>query len=175
MNDWDPAHYRQFADERSRPYGDLLARIGAERPRRVVDLGCGSGELTASLARLWPTAEIVGVDSSPAMIERARSIKGVDDLRFLERDLRDWRPDARYDVLVSNATLQWVPDHRALLPRSRRTAGPGRLARLPGARELRRAQPRPAARARRHEHRTPSTPRPAAPLRGRTGATTSPT
>ena len=75
MNDWDPAHYGQYADERARPYGDLVRRIGAERPRRVVDLGCGSGELTASLARIWPTAEIVGVDSSPAMIEKARTIK----------------------------------------------------------------------------------------------------
>lgn len=116
MKDWDPAHYGQYADERSRPYGDLVRRIGAERPRRVVDLGCGSGELTASLSRLWPTAEIIGVDSSPAMIEKARSIRGVDDLRFLERDLRDWLPEADTDVLISNAALQWVPDHRRLLP-----------------------------------------------------------
>ena len=116
MNDWDPAHYGRYADERSRPYGDLVRRIGADRPRRVVDLGCGSGELTASLGRLWPTAEIVGVDSSPAMIEKARTLKGVDDLRFLERDLRDWRPDPGTDVLISNAALQWVPDHRRLLP-----------------------------------------------------------
>jgi trans-aconitate 2-methyltransferase len=116
MNDWDPAHYGRYADERSRPYGDLVRRIAADRPRRVVDLGCGSGELTASLSRLWPTAEIIGVDSSPAMIEKARTIKGVDDLRFLERDLWDWRPEADTDVLISNAALQWVPDHRELLP-----------------------------------------------------------
>ena len=116
MDDWDPAHYGRYADERSRPYGDLVRRIGADRPRRVVDLGCGSGELTASLSRLWPTAEIIGVDSSPAMIEKARTIKGVDDLRFLERDLRDWRPEAGTDVLISNAALQWVPGHRDLLP-----------------------------------------------------------
>lgn len=116
MNDWDPAHYGRYADERSRPYGDLVRRIRAEFPSRVVDLGCGSGELTASLSRLWPGAEIVGVDSSPAMIEKARTISGVDDLRFLERDLRDWRPDPGTDVLISNAALQWVPDHRGLLP-----------------------------------------------------------
>jgi trans-aconitate 2-methyltransferase len=116
MTDWDPAHYGRYADERSRPYGDLVRRIGADRPRRVVDLGCGSGELTASLNRIWPTAEIVGVDSSPAMIEKARTIRGVDDLRFLERDVRDWRPDPGTDVLISNAALQWVPDHRRLLP-----------------------------------------------------------
>jgi trans-aconitate 2-methyltransferase len=116
MDDWDPEQYGRYVDERSRPYDDLVRRIGVRRPQRVVDLGCGSGELTASLRRIWPTAEIVGVDSSPAMIAKARSIKGGDDLRFLERDLRDWRPDSGTDVMISNAALQWVPEHRALLP-----------------------------------------------------------
>lgn len=116
MNDWDPENYGRYADERSRPYGDLVRRIGAGRPERVADLGCGTGELTASLRRIWPTAEIVGVDSSPAMIARARTIKGVDDLRFLERDLSSWRPDHGTDVMISNAALQWVPEHRRLLP-----------------------------------------------------------
>lgn len=116
MSDWDPEHYGRYADERSRPYGDLVRRIGARQPQQVVDLGCGSGELTASLRTVWSTADIVGVDSSPAMIAKARSIKGVDDLRFLERDLRSWRPDHGTDVMISNAALQWVPEHRALLP-----------------------------------------------------------
>lgn len=116
MNDWDPEHYGRYADERSRPYGDLVRRIGARRPERVADLGCGSGQLTASLRQLWPTAEIVGVDSSPAMIAKARTIKGVDDLRFIERDLREWRPAHGTDVMISNAALQWVPGHRDLLP-----------------------------------------------------------
>lgn len=115
-NDWDPEQYGRYADERSRPYGDLVRRIGARRPEQVVDLGCGSGELTATLHRVWPTAEIVRIDSSPAMIGQARTIKGIDGLRFLERDLRDWRPDHGTDVVISNAALQWVPDHRALLP-----------------------------------------------------------
>ena len=116
MNDWDPENYGRYADERSRPYGDLVRRIGATHPEQVADLGCGSGELTATLRRIWPTAEIVGVDSSPAMIARARTIKGVDDLRFLERDLSSWRPDHGTDVMISNAALQWVPEHRRLLP-----------------------------------------------------------
>lgn len=116
MADWDPDLYRRFAGERSRPYAELVARVAADRPRRVVDLGCGSGQLTATLRRIWPTAEIVGVDSSPAMIEQARTIKGVDDLRFLERDVGDWLPEPGTDVVISNAALQWVPEHRALLP-----------------------------------------------------------
>lgn len=116
MNDWDPDSYGRYADERSRPYGDLVRRIGARRPERVADLGCGTGELTATLRQIWPTAEIVGVDSSPAMIAKARMIKGVDDLRFLERDLNSWRPDHGTDVMISNAALQWVPEHRQLLP-----------------------------------------------------------
>ena len=116
MPDWDPEHYGRYADERSRPYGDLVARIRAEAPRRVVDLGCGSGELTASLLRRWPAAEILGVDSSPAMIAKAQAIPGDDQLRFLERDLRIWLPDSGTDVMISNAALQWLPEHRALLP-----------------------------------------------------------
>lgn len=115
MADWDPEHYRRFSDERSRPFGDLVARIRADSPRQVVDLGCGPGELTASLRRLWPDAEILGVDSSPAMIAKAQAFADDGRLRFLERDLRTWRPDSDTDVILSNAALQWVPGHRTLL------------------------------------------------------------
>ena len=69
---WDPQKYGQFSDERSRPFFDLVAQVRAETPRRVVDLGCGSGELTATLAERWPGAEVIGIDSSPHMIERAK-------------------------------------------------------------------------------------------------------
>lgn len=116
MAEWDPSTYLQFADERSRPFIDLLAHVGAQSPRRVVDLGCGPGQLTASLTDRWPDAEVLGLDSSPAMIERAWEHERP-RLRFAVGDLREWRPDAPLDVLISNATLQWVPDHRALLPR----------------------------------------------------------
>ena len=112
---WDPASYLQFGDERARPYVDLLARVGACQPRRVVDLGCGPGQLTATLAERWSTAEVLGVDSSPAMVERAAE-HARDRVGFAVADLRDWAPAAPVDVLVSNATLQWVPGHRALLP-----------------------------------------------------------
>jgi trans-aconitate 2-methyltransferase len=112
---WDPAVYARYGSERSRPFADLVARIGAQRPRAVVDLGCGSGELTATLTRRWPEARITGIDSSPEMIERAdRLAVGVE---FRVGDLRDWRPAPDTDVLVTNAALQWVPDHRELLDR----------------------------------------------------------
>jgi trans-aconitate 2-methyltransferase len=113
--EWDPTTYLRFADERARPFLDLLARVGAREPRRVVDLGCGPGNLTTLLAERWPDAEVTGIDSSPAMIERARAATG-SHVAFTVGDLREWRPEAPVDVLVSNATLQWVPGHRGLLP-----------------------------------------------------------
>jgi trans-aconitate 2-methyltransferase len=112
---WDPTVYARYGAERSRPFADLVGRIGAAHPRAVADLGCGSGELTATLADRWPGARITGVDSSPEMIERAGRLgTGV---AFRVGDLRDWRPDPDTDVLITNAALQWVPDHRELLGR----------------------------------------------------------
>ncbi len=111
---WDPDRYLTYADERGRPFVDLVARVDAPSPRRVVDLGCGPGNLTALLARRWPEASVTGLDSSPQMIEAARrDVPGID---FDVADLREWRPAEPVDVLVSNATLQWVPGHLDLLP-----------------------------------------------------------
>jgi trans-aconitate 2-methyltransferase len=112
---WDASTYAAFSDERSRPFTDLLARVGAEGPRSVVDLGCGSGALTAGLAQRWPTARVTGVDSSAAMIAAAQPYAG-ERVTFVLGDLVDWRPDGPVDVLVSNAALQWVPGYRRLLP-----------------------------------------------------------
>jgi trans-aconitate 2-methyltransferase len=114
MTVWDPVRYLEFADERSRPFVDLLSRVHARDPKLVVDLGCGSGHLTASLADRWPGAQIVGLDSSPEMITRAAEFAGP-RVRFQLQDLRDWRPEVNVDVIISNSTLQWVPEHRALL------------------------------------------------------------
>ena len=117
---WDPDRYLAYADERGRPFVDLLARVPAETPRVVVDLGCGPGNLTALQAARWPGEEVTGIDSSPEMIEAAREVAGV---TWEVADLREWaRPDTAVlsdpvDVLVSNATLQWLPDHLELLPR----------------------------------------------------------
>ena len=112
---WDPATYLEFADERSRPFIDLLSRVNAAHPRLVVDLGCGPGQLTASLADRWPDAQILGLDSSPEMIKQAAEFAS-QRVSFQVQDLRDWRPAAPVDVIISNATLQWVQGHRGLLP-----------------------------------------------------------
>ena len=121
---WDPTTYLQFADERSRPFADLVGQIHAEQPGQVVDLGCGPGQLTASLADRWPTATILGIDSSPEMIEQAHRYAAA-RVSFTLQDLRDWRPAGPVEVIVSNATLQWVPDHRSLLPRLVEALTPG--------------------------------------------------
>jgi trans-aconitate 2-methyltransferase len=119
---WDPALYLNFADERSRPFFDLTARIGATAPGYVVDLGCGPGQLTATLASRWPRAEVLGIDSSPEMIETAQraGYGGAEPggrLSFRVEDVTEWKPDRPVDVIVSNAVLQWVPGHLDLLPR----------------------------------------------------------
>jgi trans-aconitate 2-methyltransferase len=119
---WDPAQYLSFADERSRPFFDLAGRIAATSPKSVVDLGCGPGQLTAFLAARWPDADVVGIDSSAEMIAAAQRIDdaglaGRGTLSFRVEDVRDWQPGAPVDVIISNAVLQWVPDHVKLLPR----------------------------------------------------------
>ena len=112
---WDPDRYLTYADERGRPFVELMARVGAEAPASVVDLGCGPGNLTSLLRERWPDADISGLDSSPEMIEQARSAEP--SITFEVADLRGWAAAGDpVDVLISNATLQWVPDHLDLLP-----------------------------------------------------------
>jgi trans-aconitate 2-methyltransferase len=111
--DWDPRQYGRFGDERGRPFLDLVARIGASAPRRVVDLGCGPGTMTALLASRWPSAIVEGIDSSPSMIESAAASGG--RVSYRVEDVTSWLPPDDADVVLSNATLQWVPTHRALL------------------------------------------------------------
>ncbi len=108
---WDPMVYRRYGTERSRPFFDLVSRIGATAPRAVTDLGCGSGELTRTLAERWPQARVTGIDSSPEMIAKA----GPGDFRV--GDIAEWRPDPDTDVVVTNAALQWVPGHQDMLVR----------------------------------------------------------
>ena len=150
---WDATLYLRFGGERARPFFDLLARVGAEMPRYVVDMGCGPGNLTATLAQRWPSATVCGVDNSPQMIETARQLAPAAVLRsagspgsgsvmtshapglsFMLDDIRHWEPPNPPDVIVSNAVLQWVPDHRELLVRwADQLAGGGWLAfQVPG-------------------------------------------
>ena len=110
---WDPAQYLAFADHRARPFYELLARVGAEEPRRVVDVGCGPGNLTLALSSRWPSAVVEAFDSSPEMVEAARAV-GV-DARVDDVTAREPLPDT--DVVVSNAVLQWVPSHPSIVSR----------------------------------------------------------
>ena len=122
---WDPTIYLEHADHRARPFLDLMARVAATRPDVVVDLGCGPGGLTRLLATRWPDAAVTGVDSSEEMVSRARSGRDAPRCTFVVGDVRDWQPDGPVDVLVTNATLQWVPGHLDLLPRWVEHLAPG--------------------------------------------------
>src|SRR4029453_16438197 len=114
---WDPTQYLKYADERGRPFVELMGRIGATDPLYVVDLGCGPGNLTELLLAKWPDAGIRGVDSSAEMIERAQALAVPGRLEFELGDIRDWAPDRPGDVLISHAALHWVGDHQARIPR----------------------------------------------------------
>jgi trans-aconitate 2-methyltransferase len=120
---WNPQTYLAFADQRTRPAAELLARVSAAHPARVIDLGCGPGNSTGLLAARWPRARLEGLDSSASMLAEARK-SGV-PAEWVEADLAQWAPDAPYDVIFSNATLQWLPDQAALLPRLMRFVVPG--------------------------------------------------
>ena len=119
---WNPEQYLRYGDERSRPFLDLTSRIGAEHPGLVVDLGAGPATQTRLLAERWPGAEVLAVDSSPEMITRAGAQEGV---TAVLGDLRTWTPPGEVDVLVTNAALQWVDGHLALLPRLAGLLAPG--------------------------------------------------
>jgi len=117
MTTWDPAQYLRHADHRARPFTDLLARVTdvPGTPPRIADLGCGPGNVTTVLADRWPTAHITGYDNSPEMLAQTASYAGPTtgggSLDFAHADATDWAPTEPYDLIVSNAALQWVPGH----------------------------------------------------------------
>ncbi|WP_267357575.1 MULTISPECIES: trans-aconitate 2-methyltransferase [unclassified Methylobacterium] len=123
MADWNPALYTRFEDERTRPAAELLARVPLYAPRLAVDLGCGPGNSTALIAARFPDAEVIGLDTSPAMLESARV--RLPDLTFAQADTATWVPERAPDLIYANAVLQWLPDHGTLLPRLFGLLAPG--------------------------------------------------
>lgn len=119
---WNPEVYRRFQAERDRPFYDLLAQVPTGGVLTVTDLGCGSGHLSAELARRWPAAQVTGLDSSAEMLAQAPQLP---NLRFVQADLNSWDPPQAVDLLVSNAALQWVPDHDRLIPQLAAHVSPG--------------------------------------------------
>lgn len=121
MSDWDPELYNRFRDYRSEPVAMMLARLELGPRERIVDWGCGTGEHTIELARRSAEGFVVGIDSSPAMIERALKLHdklGPDvrqRVRFKLADFCDFKADREYTVVFSNAALQWASGHRSIL------------------------------------------------------------
>ena len=118
---WDPDAYLEFGDHRARPFHDLLARVDARDPGIVVDLGCGPGALTRLLAKRWPAASVMALDSSPEMVQSARE-RGIHAELC---DVRHWSPGPGTGLIVCNAVLQWIPEHAGLLRKWMRALPPG--------------------------------------------------
>ncbi len=120
---WDPTEYERFGAQRRQPFDDLLARCGPVPGGTAVDLGCGTGELTAALHAALGTAQTTGIDSSTAMLDRSRALEGP-GLSFQAGDIGTWQGPP-VDLVLANASLHWIPDHPALLARVRRGIAPG--------------------------------------------------
>lgn len=111
---WDAGQYAKFLDERTRPAGELLSRIALDEPNDVADLGSGPGNSTALLKERWPSAALVGIDNSQEMLIAARAAHP--EISFQQADIGSWSPNNSFDVIFTNAALQWVPDHEKLFP-----------------------------------------------------------
>lgn len=122
-SDWNADLYLRFAEERTRPAAELLARVPLESPGRAVDLGCGPGNSTELIARRYPGASLAGVDTSPDMLEKARA--RLPDVSFILGDIAHFRAEPAADLLYANAALQWLPDHESLLPKLMESLAPG--------------------------------------------------
>ena len=150
MADWNPGLYLRFERERTQPVRDLVARLEVREPSRILDIGCGPGNSTAVLKERWPKASVTGLDNSGAMIEKARGSRT--DIEWLEADAAsDLSHLGTFDVVLANASLQWLPHHEALLPRLFRSVVPGgalavqipQFDRMPSAEAIRRTTRQP--------------------------------
>lgn len=119
---WDPDRYRAFQTERFAPFDDLFARIQVRDGLRVIDLGCGTGELTARLAGGLTHSQVLGIDSSPEMLAKAQAL-AEPGLAFERRSIEQL--SGSWDIVFSHAALQWVDDHEALVPRLFGHVAPG--------------------------------------------------
>jgi trans-aconitate 2-methyltransferase len=113
---WNPGAYLTYASERTQPFIDLLQRVRAPQADRIVDLGCGPGNGMPVLRGMWPQAWITGIDSSQEMLERASEATDDERISYARADIRDLQLEQKADLIVSNAALQWIPEHRELLP-----------------------------------------------------------
>lgn len=121
---WDPDQYQRFRAQRDRAALDLLAHLpGDLEPGEIWDLGCGTGEHAALMKRRWPQARVHGLDSSEEMLERARALP--DDVAWVQGDAAAWAPERPADLILANASLQWLPDHGGLFPRIAGHLAPG--------------------------------------------------
>ena len=122
---WNPKRYEQFAEQRYQPFEDLAAMITVRPGLRVIDLGCGTGELTARLADLLPESDVLGVDSSPEMLARASAAGGFarPGLRFEQGSVEE--AAGEWDLVFSHAVIHWVDDHESLVPRLFSLVAPG--------------------------------------------------
>ena len=114
MSDWKPSLYLKFEKERTQPAIDLVNRIEIKSPKRIIDIGCGPGNSTKVLQEKWEKAEIIGIDSSSAMIEKAKeNYAGID---FIQYDASsDLSFLGKFDIIFSNAAFQWIPDNHLLI------------------------------------------------------------
>ena len=112
---WNPGQYLRFSDHRLRPALELMDRIPIEAPGVIYDLGCGTGHITRLITERWDSAKVYGVDNSVEMLEKART--EASDVQWAQADISDWTPGETPDLIYSNATLQWLPDHQNLFPR----------------------------------------------------------
>jgi len=125
LSDWNPEQYLALADERARPALDLIARIPNRIPKLVHDLGCGPGNSTTLLARAFPQATLTGLDSSSAMIAKAK--RTLPTAKFIVGDVTQWQPHAEADIVFSNAMFHWVPQHGRQLQRILESLKPGAI------------------------------------------------